>query len=99
MRVRLFIDIDGVLLGRDPGLSRTCLAPHAEALLRLALDRFDAFWLSTHGSEGSIEPILRHLGPHCSPHMLDIVRHIRPARFTAIARTIRAGPGSTRMRA
>jgi hypothetical protein len=82
--VRLFLDIDGVLLGKDdPKSSRVCLARHAETLLQLAVERFEPWWLTTH-SDGTIEPILRHLRPYSPPAVLDLARRIRPAVFKTL---------------
>jgi len=58
--MRIYLDIDGVLVGRpDPARPETGLAPFAAELLELCLDYFKPFWLSTHSRHGEIEPVLR----------------------------------------
>jgi hypothetical protein len=82
--MRLYLDIDGVVLGKDSGASSEVrLARHAEDLLRLAIEAYDPWWLTTH-SDGTIEPIVRHLRPYCSPSVLDLVQQIRPALFRTL---------------
>ena len=92
--MRLFLDIDGVILGKDDAQSSIVrLARRAEALLRLAIDRFDPWWLTTH-SDGTIAPIVRHLAPYCPPNVLDLVQRIRPGRFKTLKTEVFADIGS-----
>jgi hypothetical protein len=82
--VRLYLDIDGVILGKDSAASPEIrLAHHADTLLRLAVAEFEPWWLTTH-SDGTIDPILRHLAPYCSTATLDLARRIRPAVFRTL---------------
>jgi len=91
--LRLYLYIDGVLLGKDnPGSPEVRLARHAETLLRLAVAAFDPWWLTTH-SDGTIDPILRHLRPYCPPPVLDLARQIRPAVFVTLKTDALAGAG------
>ncbi len=84
-RVKLFLDIDGVLLGRDSAAPTAVgLARHAERLLRLAVDAFEPWWLTTHGADGTIEPIVRHLSRYCPASVLDLARRVRPAAFRTL---------------
>jgi len=59
----LFIDLDGVLIGRPhPESRQLCLAFHAEPFLRFALEHFECVWLSSLTRTGETEPALEHLG-------------------------------------
>jgi hypothetical protein len=82
--MRLYLDIDGVVLGkRDPTSSEVCLAHGAPDLLQLALDIFDPWWLTTH-SDGEIAPIVRYLTPHCDDEVMTLVRRIPAAAFRTL---------------
>jgi hypothetical protein len=82
--MKLYLDIDGVILGKDSAASpATRLAHHADTLLQLAVTEFEPWWLTTH-SDGTIDPIVRHLAPYCSTATLDLVRRIRPAAFRTL---------------
>jgi hypothetical protein len=79
--VNLYIDIDGVLLGKaDPTSSHLALANHAHRFLTFALNRFDCYWLTTH-CKGSSEPLLDHLRPFVPDEMLPLLRRIKPTTF------------------
>jgi hypothetical protein len=91
--LRLYLDIDGVILGKDDLSSpHVCLARYAADLLRLAVAAFDPWWLTTH-SDGTIDPILRHLRPYCPSPVLDLARQIRPAVFATLKTDALAGAG------
>ena len=63
--MNLYLDVDGVLLGkRDPASSTTTLACHAREFLEFATANFDLYWLTTH-CDGTVEPVMRHLRPYC----------------------------------
>ena len=63
VRPHLFLDVDGVLIGRPhPDSKQLCLALHAESFLRFALKHFHCTWLSSLTQTGDTEPALEHLG-------------------------------------
>jgi len=69
-RTKLFLDVDGVLLGKEaPGDPGVVLARHAEEFVDFILAHFDCYWLTTHCS-GDTERVLRHLKRYCSPELL-----------------------------
>ena len=46
--MKLFLDIDGVLLGRrQPGAEDVCLANHALSFLAFCNEHFECCWLTT----------------------------------------------------
>ena len=62
-RPHLFIDLDGVLIGRPhPESKQLRLAFHAEDFLRFSLKHFECIWLSSLTRSGETEPALEHLG-------------------------------------
>lgn len=81
----LFIDIDGVLLGKgDPGDSAIVLAKHAGAFLEFAVEHFMCFWLSTHTQNGDRSGARKVLAAHADSHVMDIVDKIPAAAWTTL---------------
>ncbi|MGC6487350.1 MAG: hypothetical protein ACON4Z_06875 [Planctomycetota bacterium] len=83
--MKLFLDIDGVLLGVDPHRSsRAALAPHACEFLEFALSRCSVHWLTTH-CRGRAAPAVQHLVRHTPQsereRVLGLAGKIRPTRF------------------
>jgi len=80
----LYLDIDGVLLGRGCSASREIvLARHAEAFLDFALRHFNCYWLTTH-CDGTRESVLRYLRPYCPADILARLAAVRPTRFRTL---------------
>ena len=85
MAVKLFLDVDGVMLGLDDGRTRrAALARHACDFLEFALANCEVFWLTTH-CRGSIAPVTRHLVQHAPQsereRLLGLISRVRPTRF------------------
>jgi len=83
--VKLFLDIDGVLLGGDPQRpSRAALAEHACEFLELATKRCSVYWLTTH-CRGRAAPALQHLVRHTPQsereRVLELAGKIKPTCF------------------
>ena len=82
--MNLYLDIDGVLLGREhPDSPKTVLAPHAEPFLAFALRHFDCYWLTTH-CDGTSESILRYIRAYCSENLLRQLAAVCPTRFSTL---------------
>lgn len=84
-RFKLFLDVDGVLLGLDPQRpSRAALAAHACQFLAFALARCQVYWLTTH-CRGNAAPALEHLVRHTPQsereQVMTLAEKIRPTRF------------------
>lgn len=81
-RPNLFLDIDGVLLGKS-GLDSPApaLANHATEFLEFSLANFDCFWLTTH-CQGDAATVVDYLRPYCTEAILLLIAQIRPTRFT-----------------
>ncbi len=78
--MNLFIDIDGVLLGKDPHSNDCMLANHASDFLEYSLQNFDCYWLTTH-CKGSIDTVVDYLAPYSSVHFLNLVQKVKPTYF------------------
>ena len=78
---KLFLDIDGVLLGRGQG--RPCLAVGAEEFIAHVVDRFDCYWLSTH-CQGDARTAQEYLRPYVSEETYRRLQSIKPTRFDVL---------------
>jgi hypothetical protein len=78
--MNLFIDIDGVLLGKNPDTKEQCLANDLEFFLSFCLARFDCYWLTTH-CKGDIEPALNYLTPYADQSQMALLTQIKASSF------------------
>ena len=83
--MKVFLDIDGVLLGADSArASRAALAPHACDFLEFVLPRSSVFWLSEQSRAGA-GPALQHLVRHAPmserERLLALGGKVKAARF------------------
>lgn len=78
--MNLFIDIDGVLLGRSPITSKPALANDAHKFLNFCLDNYRCFWLTTH-CKGSADTALDYLSPYADEAFLTLAQKIQPTYF------------------
>ena len=91
LRRRLYLDVDGVLLGKeDPSSPIVVLARHAREFLEFALATFDCYWLTTH-CKGDSAVVLEYLRPYSSPEVLQLLAEIRPTSFRTLKTEALAG--------
>ena len=89
--MNLYLDIDGVLLGKaDPGSPEIRLALHAEEFLDFALAHFQCFWLTTH-CQGQTDEVLKYLTPHGSADFLALAARVQPTQFRVLKTEALAG--------
>ncbi len=82
--MKLFLDVDGVLLGRaDPRAPNVILAAHAAEFLRGALASYEVYWATTN-CDGTTESVVQYLRPYCSSDVLALVRRVRPTKFATL---------------
>lgn len=82
--MNLYLDIDGVLLGKaDPRSPEIGLALGAEEFLTFALARFHCFWLSTH-CQGGTDDVLKYLAPYVPEKFLALAARVKPTRFQTL---------------
>lgn len=63
-KYRLYLDVDGVLLGRaDPTRKRKTVAHGAVDFLSFAKDKFDCYWLTPH-CHGEAAAVREYIGRH-----------------------------------
>lgn len=86
--IRVYLDVDGVLLGQDA--SKVILARHAARLVDFLLDHFDVYWLTTHCS-GDAQPVLQYLSRFAPADFIARLRNIKPTQFGALKTNALAG--------
>jgi hypothetical protein len=79
--IKLFLDIDGVLLGKREG--QISLSAGATEFLNFVVDHFDCFWLTTH-CQGEIAGPLERLRPYVDPELMTLLQRIKPTRFNVL---------------
>lgn len=73
MKVKLYIDIDGVLLKvRSP-----YPAEYAEEFISYIVEHFDCYWLTTH-CKGDTTPTINYLSGYFSDSTLEKLKRIKP---------------------
>ena len=84
-RPKLYIDIDGVLLGkRTSNDHEICLAEGAVEFLEFALAQFDCYWLTTHANHGYIGPALRALKPYADKPFMELAWKVKPVKWATL---------------
>jgi hypothetical protein len=86
--VKVFLDVDGVLLGTDRDKPhRLLLADHALDLLTFVLARADVFWLSPQ-SRGDARAVVDHLVNHTKASdrelLMTLAARVRAADYRAL---------------
>lgn len=84
--MRLFLDVDGVLLGRtSPQASTYELANHATAFLRFVLTEFEVLWATTQCRHGDSSHVVSYIADHTPTdrreEVTELVRGIRATAF------------------
>lgn len=80
-RTNLYLDIDGVLLGKRAG--RIALAKGADEFLEFVICNFDCYWLTTH-CQGDAETAVARLAPFVSYTTKRLLSDIKPTRFNVL---------------
>ena len=78
--MNLFIDIDGVLLGKNETTNKIILANHATAFLEYSLIHFDCYWLTTH-CKGSVETVIDYLTPYADEKFIELIKCVKSTNF------------------
>jgi len=80
-RTKLFLDIDGVLLGKANG--RIALARGASKFLRFVTAHFDCYWLTTH-CQGNANTAQTYLRPYVCKGLFETIKMIKPTCFNVL---------------
>jgi hypothetical protein len=86
MKLLLFLDVDGVLLGRpEIGSSAYQLANHGLSFLRFVVAEFEVGWATTHCRDGDSRHVVSYIAEHATEEQRDevvsLAEAIRPTYF------------------
>ena len=81
-RPDLYIDIDGVLIGKDDD-GFPAIAPHAEEFLRTVRGGFQCWWLSSYTRSGTEASVRSVFSQHAKGLLLDTLCSIPARRWAA----------------
>ena len=89
MRPEIYLDVDGVLLGRPSlGSSEYKLANHGLAFLEFVTDAFEVSWATTHCRAGDADHAVTYLADHADEgereQVVLLARRIRPTAFNVM---------------
>ena len=80
----LYLDIDGVLLGKDkPSSPIVILANRAREFLTFALANFHCYWLTSR-CKGDVRPVLHYMHLYAPDNMMPLLRRIGPTSFDTL---------------
>ena len=82
MEMNLYIDVDGVLLGRNEA-DEIALIPDIEGILLYSKENFTCFWLTTHGRYGT-DDVISYLKPYAKGIDLSLFNHIQAAPWNTL---------------
>lgn len=78
--MKLYIDVDGVLLGKDAKTGIPSIANNSAEFLSFCLKNFDCYWLTTH-CRGDSEIVLNYLRPYSNDAFLALASKIKATNF------------------
>jgi len=79
-KIKLYLDVDGVLLGKNQR-GEIALIPNIEEFLIYTRENFDCYWLTTHSRHGSDDGVKRHLYTFFKGCDLALLKHIQPIEW------------------
>lgn len=83
--MNLYIDIDGVLLGKTSRNSPdTILAKYAKEFLEFSLENFDCYWLTTHCKNTESSKVIKYLSPYIDDNIQKLLLEIKPTKWDTL---------------
>lgn len=87
-RVKVYLDIDGVLLGADPDKShRVTLANHALEFLQFAVANFDVYWLAPQcraDAKAAVDHLVRHAKLSDRERLMDVAGKVKATNWSKL---------------
>ena len=81
--LKLYMDVDGVLLGKN-FRGEIALIPNIEEFLQYTKENFYCYWLTTHCRDGKLDGIHKHLRPFFREHDYSLLDHIKPLKWNTL---------------
>jgi len=82
MDLDLYLDIDGVILGRNE-FGREAIILNIQEILEYCTGNYRCFWLTTQGRRRG-DDVLQYLAPHCPPAVVPLLRRFEVAPWDAL---------------
>lgn len=76
-KIKLYLDIDGVILGKNQN-GEIALIPNIEEFLIYTKENFECYWLTTHCRDGRDEGLKRYLTRFFKGPDLGLLNHVKP---------------------
>jgi hypothetical protein len=81
----LYLDIDGVLLGKnEPDSLEVVLARYAKEFLEYCLQKFDCYWLTTHCKEKDTTALVNYLKEYADSAVIKLIKAIKPISWRTL---------------
>ena len=81
----LYLDIDGVLLGkRTPDNVEIVLANYAKEFLEYCLRYYKCYWLTTHCRDGNQGPVINLFRKYADNDVMNLIETIKPAPWNTL---------------
>jgi hypothetical protein len=82
--MNLFIDVDGVILGKiNPSSHKISLAYCADDFFNFAIEHFKCYWLTTH-CKGDTKDVLDYLSQYTTHQLMERLSVIKPTNFSTL---------------
>ena len=85
IKTKLYLDIDGVLLGQisrnDPTI---VLAKHINGFLEFSNLHFDCHWLTTHCKDSNIDNVIKYLSKYSDASTIEYFHKIKPTKWDTL---------------
>ena len=79
----LYLDVDGVLLGKS-NLNKVILAPYAKEFLSFCLKNFECYWLTTHCKDSETENVIRQIKEYADNFVIGLIKQILPTTWKTL---------------
>jgi hypothetical protein len=81
----LYLDIDGVLLGKnEPDSIEVVLARYAKEFLTYCLQNYDCYWLTTHCKEKDTTALVNYLREYADRPVIELIKAIKPISWKTL---------------
>ena len=84
IKIKLYIDVDGVILTNIKATPTIVLANYIDKFLTFCLDNFDCYWLTTHCKYGDTKNVLKYLKSYCDESIFQKIAKIKPVKWKTL---------------
>jgi len=85
MNKKLYLDIDGVLLGKArPEDIEIILSKYAPEFLEYCINNYTCYWLTTHSRDKDVSKIVNLMKRYTSGPVLELIQAINPTQWNML---------------